>query len=159
MMISDKSVYRKLLNQLSFESGKPFYFFKNELATSEIGFMVTDASLLVADKILNYLKQPTTGFAFKLEPSRYLPLVAQLDGDMPPFAKLAPVLVYVFDNYIIKNNMHVHDFYTESCMLVSTKFSAHAHTPWVNELNQEHFNHLDPSLHSETEPRVLRPTL
>jgi len=156
-MQNDKSLYRNLLNQLSAESGKAFYFFKTELAQSELGIMLTDASLVACDSILHRLKQPGCGYTYRMENKRYLPIVAKPENDdLSPFGKVAPVLVYVFDNFIKTNHLELQTFYAQACAFVAPEFTITSHIPWKNELEKTSYQHLNPSLLSESDSRILR---
>lgn len=161
-MNNDKSLYRKIINELCKESNKPFFFLKQELAASEVGFMLTDAALLVSENILSYLQQETSGYSFRLEESRFLPITATLDIDpskIPPFAKLAPVVVYVYDNYINNHNLDLHNFYAEACQQLEPKFQIYNHMPWRSEIDLDRYSHLDPARVADTELKALRPAL
>lgn len=161
-MNNDKALYRKILNQLSKEANKPFFFLKQELAVSEVGFMMTDATLLVGQSILSFLEQRDGGYSFRLENSRFLPITASKDpddGKAIPFAKLAPVVIYVFDKYINNHNLDLHNFYSEACRLLDPSFQIYNHAPWRTEIDLDRYIHLDPARVADAELKALRPAL
>lgn len=158
-MKTEKQVYRNLLNKLGEEAGKPFYFFKNELAVSELGFMVLDASLAFSEVFLQKMKLGSSGFNFSLRENRYLPICTELaEYSTPtPFVRLAPVLLYVFDKYILSRNMNLEFFYMAACQLVDPGFNPLEHSPWEKGINENQFSHLNPSLFSADDVRYMRP--
>lgn len=157
-MNNDKVLYRQLINELSKEKSKPFFFLKHELANAEMGFMLTDAALLVGDQILSYLGQKKCGYNFSVNSSRFLPIATDGVSEPAAFAKVAPVIVYVFDNYITRHHLDLHNFYADACRLIVPDFQIQDHIPWRRELSGD-YTHLNPVRVTDSELKSLRPAL
>lgn len=157
-MNNDKALYRQLINELSKEQGKPFFFLKHELANAEMGFMLTDAALLVGDQILSYLGQKKSGYNFAVNSSRFLPIVTEGVSEPAAFAKVAPVVVYVFDKYISCHHLDLHNFYADACRLIMPDFRIQDYVPWRGELTGD-YTHLNPVRVTDNELKSLRPAL